>query len=95
MNGADVISVVVPVYNIAPYIEKCVFSILQQTYSKIEIIMVDDGSTDGSDEILNRLAHEYANIKVIHQSNKGVTVAPPNLQLINFIPSHFQAKSSD
>ena len=43
MNGADVISVVVPVYNIAPYIEKCVFSILQQTYSKIEIIMVDDG----------------------------------------------------
>lgn len=75
MNGADVISVVVPVYNIAPYIEKCVFSILQQTYSKIEIIMVDDGSTDGSDEILNRLAHEYANIKVIHQSNKGVTKA--------------------
>lgn len=75
MNGTELISVVVPVYNIAPYIEKCVQSILQQTYSSIELILVDDGSTDGSDEIINRLANEYANIKALHQTNKGVTKA--------------------
>ena len=75
MNGTELISVVVPVYNIAPYIEKCVRSILQQTYSPIEIVLVDDGSTDGSENILNQLAAVYANIRVLHQSNKGVAKA--------------------
>lgn len=75
MKGTELISVIVPVYNIAPYIEKCVQSILQQTYNTIELVLVDDGSTDGSGEILNRLACEHANIKAIHQSNKGVSKA--------------------
>lgn len=75
MNGTDLISVVVPVYNIAPYIEKCVQSILRQTYGAIEIVVVDDGSTDGSGEILDQLADEHTNIQVLHQSNKGVTKA--------------------
>lgn len=75
MSQTDLISVIVPVYNIASYIDNCIKSILQQSYRKIEVIVVNDGSTDGSKEILDRLADEHSSIKVIDQMNGGVTKA--------------------
>lgn len=72
------ISVIVPCYNIAEYIPRCLDSILAQTYRNIEIIAIDDGSTDTSGEVLDRYAEKYNNIKVIHQENRGVTTARLN-----------------
>lgn len=69
------ISVVVPVYNLQEYIEKTVDSIRKQTYENLEIILVDDGSKDGSPEILDNLAGQDDRIKVIHKKNGGVTSA--------------------
>lgn len=69
------ISVVMPVYNAGTYLERCINSVLEQTYSNIEIIAVDDGSTDASGRILDRYAQEHANIRVIHKENGGVTSA--------------------
>lgn len=72
------VSVVVPVYNIAPYIDECVSSICSQTYSDLEIILVDDGSTDESGEICSKWALKDKRIQVIHQSNQGVVTARKN-----------------
>ena len=69
------ISVIVPVYNCAPYVERCIRSILEQTYSNLEIICVDDGSSDDSGKILDVLACEDARIRVIHQKNTGASAA--------------------
>lgn len=67
----DMISVVVPIYNIKPYLSRSIDSILRQTYQNLEIILVDDGSTDGSSEICDRYAKKDARIKVKHKENKG------------------------
>ena len=69
------LSVVVPVYNVKPYLKRCVDSILKQTLRFERIILVDDGSTDGSGEICDRYAREHSNITVIHQSNQGLSAA--------------------
>lgn len=69
------ISVIVPVYEVADYLEKCVESIQNQTFSDTEIILIDDGSSDQSGEICDRLALKDHRIKVIHQSNQGVSAA--------------------
>ena len=69
------ISVIVPVYNCAPYVERCVRSIAAQTYKDLEIICVDDGSSDDSGAVLDVLAAEDARIRVIHQKNAGVSAA--------------------
>lgn len=69
------ISVIVPVYNCEPYVERCIRSIMAQTYTDLEIICVNDGSTDGSGNILDKLAGEDARIQVLHQGNAGVSVA--------------------
>lgn len=66
------VSVIVPVYNVNSYIKKCVDSLINQTMSDIEIILVDDGSTDGSAEICDAYAEEYSNIRVIHKENGGL-----------------------
>lgn len=71
----ELISIIVPVYNVKPYLEKCVYSITNQTYKNIEVLLIDDGSTDGSDEMCDRLAEEDDRIIVIHQSNKGLSAA--------------------
>lgn len=63
------ISVIVPVYNTEKYIEKCVMSILNQTYKNLEIILIDDGSTDNSLQICDSLAEKDNRITVIHQPN--------------------------
>lgn len=72
---ADKISIIVPAYNIEGYVEKAVRSILAQTYSELEVILVDDGSTDGTSAILDELAKTDDRIRVIHQENGGVTSA--------------------
>lgn len=75
MNRQPLISVIVPVYNVEKYVGKCVDSILNQSYKNLDIILVDDGSTDRSGEICDDYAHHNANIRVIHQSNGGLSAA--------------------
>lgn len=69
------ISIVVPVYKVEKYIDKCVQSLIQQTYNNIEIILVDDGSPDRCPEICDRYALKDSRIKVIHKSNGGLSDA--------------------
>lgn len=69
------ISVIIPTYNMANTITKCVESILNQSYSNFEIIIVDDGSSDGSSEICDELNKKDERIKVIHQKNSGAAIA--------------------
>ncbi len=71
----DKISVIIAVYNTKKYLARCVQSILNQTYKNIEVILVDDGSTDGSGKICDELAKEDARVKVIHKENEGASVA--------------------
>lgn len=61
------VSIIVPVYNVENYIKKCVQSILNQTYENIEVILIDDGSTDSSDRICDFFAEKDSRIKVIHK----------------------------
>ena len=72
---AGKISVIVAVYNIKQYLERCVASIREQTYSDLEIILVDDGSTDGSGAVCDRFAEEDKRIVVIHKQNGGLSDA--------------------
>ncbi len=69
------ISVIVPVYNVEAYLERCVESILQQTYAHFELILINDGSTDSSGQICDHLASQYENIKAHHIENAGVSNA--------------------
>jgi Glycosyltransferases involved in cell wall biogenesis len=69
------ISIVVPVYNVQNYLHDCINSIVQQSYQNIEIILIDDGSSDGSGDICDICAEKDNRIKVIHKKNEGVSVA--------------------
>ena len=69
------VSVIVPVYNVAAYLPKCLDSILNQTLKDIEVICVDDGSADGSGEILDRYAGQDQRIRVFHRKNRGYGAA--------------------
>lgn len=75
MKQDRIISIVVPVYNIYEYLEKCIKSLIEQTYKNIQIILVDDGSNDGSSEICDKYAKIDARITVIHQNNAGALCA--------------------
>lgn len=68
----ELISIIVPVYNVADYIEHCILSILRQTYSNLEILLVDDGSTDGSSELCDKYQQIDSRIKVIHNRHEGL-----------------------
>ena len=74
-SSLPLITVVVPVYNTARTIERCVLTIWEQTYSHLEIILVDDGSTDNSGDICDRLAGRDSRTRVIHQPNQGLSGA--------------------
>ena len=74
-NLEDLITVVVPVYNVAEFLNECIDSILKQKYKTTEIIIVDDGSTDGGGKICDEYAKKYHNIRVIHQKNAGLSAA--------------------
>lgn len=69
------ISFIVPIYNVEKYVEKCVDSLIKQTYNNIEIILVDDGSTDRSANIIDNISKLDSRIKVFHKSNGGVSSA--------------------
>lgn len=69
------ISVIVPVYNVEQYLERCVDSIINQTYKNLEIILVNDGSTDNSGQLCDELARKDDRIRVIHKRNGGVSEA--------------------
>lgn len=64
-------SIIIPVFNVESYLEKCVQSVLEQTFTNFEIILVDDGSTDLSGRVCDTLAQYYSQIKVIHKENCG------------------------
>lgn len=69
------ISIIVPVYNVAEYLPQCLDSLVAQTYENIEIIAVDDGSTDGSGTILDEYAARDARVRPVHIENDGVSNA--------------------
>ena len=69
------ISIIVPVFNTAAYLPKCVGSILSQSFKNLELILIDDGSTDGSAEICDQFARDNDSVVCIHQENKGVSAA--------------------
>ena len=69
------ISVIVPIYNVKPFLNRCIESILTQSYHNIEIILVDDGSKDGSSEICDAFKFKDSRIIVIHQTNMGLSEA--------------------
>ncbi len=71
----ELISVIIPVYNVEEYIEKCLRSIINQTYNNLEIIVVNDGSTDNSGKIISEIAKEDERIIIIEQENCGVVTA--------------------
>ncbi len=68
-------SVIIPVYNVSSYLKECVLSICGQKFDDYEIILVDDGSSDGSSEICDELKQNNSKIKVIHKKNEGVAFA--------------------
>lgn len=69
------ISIIVPIYNTAKYLNKCVDSLINQLYKNIEIILINDGSTDDSGKVCDEFAKHHNNIKVIHSKNLGVSNA--------------------
>ena len=69
------VSVIVPVYNVENYLEKCLTSLVNQTLKDIEIIVVNDGSTDNSQKIIDRYEKKYSNVKAYVKKNGGVSDA--------------------
>ena len=66
------ISIIVPIYNVEQYFDKCIQSIIGQTYKNIEIILLDDGSTDSSGMMCDEYAAKDSRIVVVHKKNEGV-----------------------
>ena len=75
MVEKDKVTVIIPVYNVEPYLTRCLDSVLGQTYSNIEVIVVNDGSKDNTKKILDDYASKYENIIVKHIKNGGVANA--------------------
>ena len=75
MQNLELISVIVPVYNVEKYIRECLDSIVNQTYKNLQIILVDDGSTDNSGKICDEFAKKDSRITVVHQENQGAGAA--------------------
>jgi glycosyltransferase involved in cell wall biosynthesis len=74
-SNNPLISLIVPVYNISKYLERCINSIIEQSYKNIEIILVDDGSTDNSGQICDAYKEHDNRIRVIHKINGGLSSA--------------------
>ncbi len=75
MSNQPIVSVIVPVFNVEKYLKRCIESVLQQSLSQIELILINDGSPDNCAQIINEYAKSDQRIVVVHQSNKGVSAA--------------------
>ena len=75
MNQQPVITIIIPVYNIAPYLNLCIQSVLGQTFSDFELILTDDGSTDASGTLCDQWASADSRIRVIHKAHEGTSAA--------------------
>ena len=69
------ISVIIPVYNSEKFLNRCVDSVLKQSYKELDIILIDDGSSDKSGEMCDQYAQMDKRVRVIHQKNRGVSAA--------------------
>ena len=88
------ISVIVPVYNVEKYLPRCIDSILNQTFTDFELILVDDGSTDNSGQICDTYAEKDSRVKVVHKKNGGVSKAR-NVGLDNVLGKYITFCDSD
>lgn len=92
---SGLVSVIVPVYNVEPFLGKCLESILNQSYTKLDVIAVNDGSTDRSADILKEYASKDARLRIITQPNGGLSAArntalqalPPETEYVTFVDS--------
>lgn len=75
MKSKDLVSIIIPVYNVEEYIEKCIKSVQRQTYENIEILLIDDGSSDLSGSICDRFQEKDCRIRVVHKKNGGLSDA--------------------
>ena len=94
MQNEPLISVIVPVYKAEPYLDRCVQSIVDQTYKNLEIILVDDGSPDNSQALCDAWAAKDSSIRVIHKENGGVASAR-NVGLDNAVGQYISFVDSD
>ncbi len=90
----ELVSIIVPVYNVEKFLPECLDSILASTYSNLEIILVDDGSPDNSPQICDEYTHKDSRIKVIHQENQGL-VAARNIGLASATGTYIGFVDSD
>ena len=74
-NSMDLISILIPVYDVDKYLEECLDSVLNQTYNNVEVLLVDDGSTDNTGKICDDYADKDSRVRVIHKQNEGQAVA--------------------
>ena len=90
----DKISIIIPVYNVEPYIKKCLESVINQTYTNLEILCINDGSTDNSGKICEDYAKQDKRIRVFHKANGGLSSAR-NIGLRNFTGDYIGFVDSD
>lgn len=87
-------SIIIPVYNVEQYLDECVKSVLAQTYTDFEILLIDDGSPDNSGALCDKLAKEDSRIRVFHQENRGLSGAR-NTGIRNAVGEYLQFLDSD
>ena len=94
-TSQSLVTVIIPVYNVEAYLEKCLDSVIHQTYTNLDIIVVNDGSTDGSMTILEKWASKDSRLRVITKANQGLSAArnagldtlKPETEFISFVDS--------
>ena len=94
ISREQIVSVIIPVYNVSRYLRQCLDSVSRQTYTNLEIIVIDDGATDGSGEICDEYAKSDTRIRVFHTENRGLASAR-NLGLDNMSGSYILFIDSD